>query len=157
MTLWQHIRTHLEPEYRDKTLRESLYIMIFQSDTRLGKGFDVALIFIILASIINVMLQSMLSYNSAHYRILRGFEYGFTAFFTVEYILRVYCATKPKKYIFSFFGLVDLFAILPVYLNLFLPGSNYLVAIRAFRLIRVFRIFKLFRFLKQGDMLLYSL
>ena len=81
----------------------------------------------------------------------------FTAFFTFEYLVRIYCSPKPKKYIFSFFGIVDLLSTLPVYLSFFFAGTRYLLVIRVFRLIRVFRVFKLFNFLKEGNMLLKSL
>ena len=81
----------------------------------------------------------------------------FTAFFTFEYLVRIYCSPKPKKYIFSFFGIVDLLATLPLYLGFFFRGARYLLIIRTFRLIRVFRVFKLFNFLEEGNLLLVSL
>lgn len=84
-------------------------------------------------------------------------EYLFTAFFTFEYLTRIYCSPRPKKYIFSFFGIVDLLATLPLYIGLIFPGARYLLIIRAFRLIRVFRVFKLFNFLNEGERLLTAL
>ena len=84
-------------------------------------------------------------------------EYLFTAFFTFEYLTRIYCSPRPRKYIFSFFGIVDLLATLPLYIGLLFPGARYLLIIRAFRLIRVFRVFKLFNFLNEGERLLTAL
>lgn len=88
---------------------------------------------------------------------MRLLEYLLTLFFTIEYLARIYCLKNPRKYIFSFFGLVDLLATLPVYLSFFLKGAHYLLVIRAFRLIRIFRIFKLFSFISEGNLLLRSL
>lgn len=157
MGLWGKIQRHMAPPYQGKTIKEALYIMIFQSNTKLGVIFNVVLILFILASITNVMLESLQIFDERHYRLLHNCEYGFTLFFTIEYILRIYCSPQPRKYIFSFFGIIDLLAILPIYLSLVIPGSSYLIVMRAFRLIRIFRIFKLFQFLKEGDVLLYSI
>ncbi len=109
-----------------------------------------------------------IEYSARHYRkparssflALTPFivlEYLFTAFFTFEYVTRIYCSPQPQKYIFSFFGIIDLLATLPLYLAFFLPGARYLLIIRAFRIIRVFRIFKLFNFWLEGERLLTSL
>ena len=95
---------------------------------------------------------------SDHFRLaLQILEYVFTAFFTFEYLVRIYCSPKPKKYIFSFFGIVDLLATLPLYLGFLFTSARYLLIIRTFRLIRVFRVFKLFNFLEEGNLLLVSL
>lgn len=157
MGLWEKFRNHLEKPYRDKSLKEALYLMIFESDTKLGQGFDIVLIFFIIASIINVILESVEPFATNHYALLHDFEYFFTGYFTLEYIFRIYCSPHPKKYIFSFFGVIDFLAILPIYLSIFVKGGNYLIVMRAFRLIRIFRVFKLFSFLKQGDLLLDSI
>lgn len=141
----------------NKELKQKLYIIIFESDTPAGKLFDVALIVCITFSILLVILeslQSLPSYLTIPFIIL---EYLFTAFFTFEYVTRIYCSPQPKKYVFSFFGIIDLLATLPVYLAFFLPGARYLLVIRAFRIIRVFRIFKLFTFWMEGERLLTSL
>lgn len=157
MTLWKKMRSHMASPFQGKTFKEALYIIIFQSDTKLGEGFNVILILFILASITNVMLESLSSFSTIHYKLLHNCEYGFTLFFTIEYLLRIYCSPNPKKYIFSFLGIIDLLAILPVYLSFIIPGTHYLVVMRVFRLLRTFRVFKLFQFLKQGDLLLYSI
>ena len=128
----------------DQKLKHKLYVIIFESDTPSGKLFDVVLIGCILASVLLVIIESLKglpSYLTTPFVIM---EYLFTAFFTFEYLTRIYCSPRPKKYIFSFFGIVDLLA-------------TYLLIIRAFRLIRVFRVFKLFNFLNEGERLLTAL
>ena len=152
-----NLREHLKHFLHNKELKHKLYIIIFESDTPAGKLFDVALIICITLSILLAILESLQglpSYLTLPFIIL---EYLFTAFFTFEYVTRIYCSPQPKKYIFSFFGIIDLLATLPLYLAFFLPGARYLLVIRAFRIIRVFRIFKLFTFWMEGERLLTSL
>lgn len=141
----------------NKALKHKLYVIIFESDTPAGKLFDVALIICILLSILLAIvesLQGLPSWLTVPFIVL---EYVFTAFFTLEYITRIYCSPRPRNYIFSFFGIVDLLATLPLYLAFLLPGARYLLVIRAFRIIRVFRVFKLFNFWIEGERLLNSL
>ena len=157
MKLFSRIKERIEAIRHNEDLKRKLYIIIFESDTPLGKLFDTCLIGCIIASILIVILESMRSFPSYLTLTIRVLEYLFTAFFTFEYLVRIYCSPKPKKYIFSFFGIVDLLATLPFYLSLFLGGTRYLLVIRAFRLIRIFRVFKLFNFLKEGNLLLRSL
>ena len=138
-------------------LKHSLYVIIFGTDTFLGKTFDIFLMVAILLSISITIFDSM--FNSIPWLqttlyVLEGF---FTFFFTLEYIARVYCSPEPKKYIFSFFGIIDLLATLPPYLSFFVVNARYMMTIRMFRLIRVFRVFKLFNFMSEGNMLLRSL
>lgn len=102
-------------------------------------------------------MESMHIFPHSAYLVLRVLEYLLTFIFTIEYLARIYCLKQPAKYIFSFFGIVDLLATLPVYLSFFLHGSHYLLVIRAFRLIRIFRVFKLFMFINEGNLLLRSL
>ncbi|MFA6778971.1 MAG: ion transporter [Paludibacteraceae bacterium] len=139
----------------DEKLKRKIYIIIFESDTPAGRMFDVLLIGFILLSVLIVIMDSVLPVSFAPY--LHVLEWVFTVFFTMEYILRIYCAKKPKKYIFSFFGMVDLMSTLPTYLSIFFGGAHSLLVIRIFRLIRVFRVFKLFNFLSEGHLLLLSL
>lgn len=141
----------------NKPLKHKLYVIIFESDTPAGKMFDVALIVCIALSILLAILESLQGIPSWLSTPFIIFEYLFTAFFTFEYVTRIYCSPQPKKYIFSFFGIIDLLATLPLYLAFFLPGARYLLVIRAFRIIRVFRIFKLFTFWMEGERLLTSL
>lgn len=151
------IRNRINAFLHNKELKEKLYIIIFESDTPKGKLFDVFLIGFIIASVLVVIMESVVTFSD-HFRLaLQILEYVFTAFFTFEYLVRIYCSPEPKKYIFSFFGIVDLLATLPLYLGLFFTGARYLLILRTFRLIRVFRVFKLFNFLEEGNLLLVSL
>ena len=123
-----------------------IYRIIFYSDTPLGKLFDVVLLWCIVLSI-SILLKTTFTVA----------EYVFTFFFTLAYLLRIYCSPKPRDYVFSFFGVVDLLATLPLYIGWFFGPVRYLMIVRTFRLIRVFRVFKLFSFLEEGDNLLRSL
>lgn len=138
-------------------LKEKIYSIVFESDTKKGKLFDIILISSITLSVLLVIVESMHIFPHSAYLVLRILEYLLTLFFTFEYLARIYCLKKPQKYIFSFFGIVDLLATLPVYMSFFVAGSHYLLVIRAFRLIRIFRIFKLFTFINEGNLLLRSL
>lgn len=141
----------------NEELKQKIFSIVFESDTPQGKLFDIILIGSIILSVLLVILESMHIFPHSAYLVLRGLEYLLTLIFTMEYLARIYCLKQPRKYIFSFFGIVDLLATLPVYLSFFLHGSHYLLVIRAFRLIRVFRIFKLFTFINEGNLLLRSL
>ncbi|MBW3554678.1 MAG: ion transporter [Gemmatimonadetes bacterium] len=143
--------TKQKPEERG--IRQALYVIIFESDTRGGAAFDVALIIAILASVGVVMIDSIPTISPELNELLYLAEWGFTALFTVEYALRLWVVRRPGRYALSFFGLVDLFAILPTYMALILPGAQYLLAIRILRVIRVFRILKLAHFVGEGQML----
>ena len=131
-TRWQHF-------LHNETLKQKVYSIVFESDTPKGRLFDIILISSIIVSVLMVILESMHLFSPTAYWILRLLEYLLTLFFTIEYLARIYCLKNPRKYIFSFFGLVDL------------------LVIRAFRLIRIFRIFKLFSFISEGNLLLRSL
>ncbi len=137
--------------------RDELRQIIFEADTPAGKAFDVALLWVILASILAVMLESVSSVRSVHGTWLRAAEWGFTLLFTVEYGLRLVCATRAGPYARSFFGIVDLLAILPTYLSILLPGSQSLIVIRSLRLLRIFRVLKLGRFLGEMSLLMSAL
>lgn len=129
--------------------KKRIYRIVFESDTWEGRLFDVALIIAILISVLVAIVES-LSFVAEHYRFgLQILEYVLTFFFTIEYILRIYCSPDPKKYIFSFFGIVDLLATSPLYLSFFFPSARYALIVRAFRLIRIFRVFKLFNFKRR--------
>lgn len=141
----------------DEVLKRKIYEVIFESDTPAGKSFDVALMVIIVLSILLVIIESMQHIPDVFQPYLRILEYIFTFFFTVEYLLRLYCSPNPRKYAFSFFGIIDLLATLPFYIGWLFGSSRYLLIVRTFRLIRVFRIFKLFSFLNEGNLLMRSL
>lgn len=137
--------------------REKIHEIIFEADTPSGKAFDVILLIVILLSLIVVMLESVDSISSAYQDWFFWAEWIFTILFSIEYLLRIYCVYRPWKYIFSFYGIIDLLAILPTYLSLLISGSQYLIVIRGLRLIRVFRIFKLGHFLNEGDTIIRAL
>jgi voltage-gated potassium channel len=133
--------------------RTRLYIIIFESNTRAGRAFDVILLISIVASVLAVSLESVAELQSAFANTLRVLEWIFTALFTVEYAARLYSSPRPSKYAWSFFGLVDLLAIIPSYVSFLIPGAQSLLAIRALRLIRVFRILKLGEYLSEAQVL----
>jgi voltage-gated potassium channel len=134
-------------------LRERLGDIIFETDTPVSRGFDVVVLWAILLSVLAVMLESVADIRSAYGGALRAIEWGFTALFTVEYLVRIYTARKRLRYLTSFFGIVDLLAVLPSYLSLFFVGSQYFIVIRGLRLLRVFRVLKLVRFLGEASIL----
>lgn len=141
----------------NEALKRRIYVIIFESDTPMGKLFDVALMAFILLSIFVIVAESVQSLAAVAGPYLRVLEYVFTFFFTAEYLLRLYCSPHPRKYALSFFGIIDLLATLPFYITWMVGPARYLLVVRTFRLIRVFRVFKLFNFLDEGHLLLYSL
>ena len=137
--------------------RERLRRVIFEADSPAGRRFDVVLLALIVASVAAVMLESVSGIRAAHGPLLRTVEWAFTAIFTVEYGLRLYCSPFPLRYARSFFGVVDLLAVAPTYLSLFLPGSQSLIVIRGLRLLRIFRVLKLAHFLGEANILVDAL
>lgn len=137
--------------------KEKLRRVILQTDTKAGKRFDVVLLWMILASVLVVMLDSVPALSVIHGSYFHLFEWVFTIIFTIEYVLRVWVSKKPWKYIFSFWGLVDILSFLPAYLSIFLAGYQYLLMIRVLRLLRIFRIFKLSRYLTESRALSLAL
>jgi len=138
-------------------LRHRLHEIIFEADTPAGKAFDVVLIASILLSVALVMLDSVEAVQRVYGTWLYAGEWFFTLLFTVEYLLRLTCVQRPLLYARSFFGLVDLLAVLPTYLSVVLPGGQYFIIIRVLRLLRVFRVFKLVQFLSEARLLLDAL
>jgi len=139
------------------TFRQRLHEVIFEAHTREGKLFDVVLLIVILASVFAVMLESVDFIGIPYSQLFWWLEFIFTVFFTIEYGLRIYAVYSPSRYIFSFFGIIDLLAILPFFISFFLAGTQYLVVIRSLRLLRVFRIFKLVSFVRGGSDILKAL
>lgn len=133
--------------------RARLHEIVFESETPAGKAFDVVLITLILASVGLVMLDSVSSITSSYGDALYTAEWAFTIIFTIEYLVRIFSVGRPFKYVFSFFGIVDLLAILPTYLSLLIPGTQYFLVVRIFRILRVFRIFKLGTYLGEAAIL----
>jgi len=137
--------------------RETLNTIIFGSETKFGKTYDVILIISIIVSVSAVMMSSVESFYQRHHQFLHYIEWTFTILFTVEYFLRLISVRKPWLYFRSFFGLVDLLSILPTYLSLFFPGTKYMMVIRVFRLLRVFRVFKLSEYMDEAQILVAAL
>lgn len=133
--------------------RDRLHEIIFEADTPEGKLFDVVLLIAIGLSVAAVSLDSVESYRLQHGRALVIAEWVFTILFTVEYVLRLMCVRRPMGYARSFFGIVDLLAILPTYVSVLFPGAQSLAVVRALRLLRIFRIFKLARYLSEASAL----
>lgn len=130
--------------------REKIHEIIFEADTPIGKAFDIGLIILILFSVFLVMLESVGDLQEKYAQVFLVIEYITTALFTIEYLMRLYVVRSPIKYATSFFGVIDLLAILPAYLTFFFAGTHFLVVIRALRLMRIFRIFKLGHFMNEG-------
>lgn len=145
------------PQKRFSPFREHIHEIIFEADTPSGKAFDVMLLVAIVGSIVVVMLESIDHIQVKYETLFFVLEWIFTIFFTIEYILRLYCVYKPMKYATSFFGVIDLLAILPAYIGFFFPDIHYLLLIRSLRLLRIFRIFKLGKFMKEGAMIVEAL
>ncbi len=133
--------------------REKLRVLIFEADTPIGKAFDIALLLTIMISVSVVMAESVKPIRERFGFELDVLEWAFTLLFTFEYVLRLLAVRQPMRYATSFFGIVDLLAILPTYLSLLFPGAESLLVIRGLRLLRVFRVFKLARFLGQASLL----
>lgn len=144
-------------EGQQRSHKEILHEVIFEADTPKGKLFDVVLLIMIVLSVIAVCVETVPTISESSKSFLSILEWMFTAFFTVEYILRLYTVYKPWKYATSFYGIIDLLAILPAYLGLIAAGTHSLMVIRAIRLLRVFRIFKMASFLSQGNVIIKSL
>jgi voltage-gated potassium channel len=138
---------------RVESWRVRLHEVIYESNTLAGKIFDISLLFVIIASILVVMLDSVDKWRILYGDLFVFLEWSFTILFTLEYALRLISIKKPKRYIFSFFGIIDLLAIIPSYLSFFLAGAQSLLVLRALRLLRVFRIFKLTHFLTEMQFL----
>ncbi len=119
----------------------------------MGRLFDIILLILILLSVVIVMLESVKSIDTEYHELFYLIEWIITIFFTIEYIARIVTVKKPKNYIFSFYGIIDLLSTIPLYLSFILVGSNYLLTVRALRLLRVFRILKVTRYVGEGNKL----
>jgi len=137
--------------------RLKFHEIIFEADTPAGKWFDVLLILCILVSVVMVMLDSVSAIQKTHGWILLVGEWFFTILFTIEYVLRLLSIGRPLAYATSFFGVVDLLAILPTYLSIIIPGAQYFLVIRILRVLRIFRILKLVQYLGEARLLAQAL
>jgi len=133
--------------------RRRVFSIVFESDTRAGKIFDVILIAAILLSVAAVLADSVASVALRHGALLTALEWIFTALFTLEYIARLSCVERPMRYVRSFYGIVDLMAVLPTYLAAFFPEAALLIDVRILRLLRILRIFKLTAYLTEYRLL----
>jgi voltage-gated potassium channel len=138
-------------------LRQKLHEIIYEADTPFGKLFDLFLLVLIVISIAAVMLESMVGIKYRYGKELEIIEWIITIFFTLEYIGRIIAVKRPLKYIFSTYGLIDLLATLPAYIDLLFPGLHFLLSIRAIRLLRIFRILKLAHFVGASNQLVIAL
>jgi len=138
-------------------LRFRLHEIIFEADTQVGKLFDILLIICIVLSVIFVMLDSVKSIRDQHGIQLYWSEWFFTILFTIEYILRLYCIGNRLNYAKSFFGIVDILAIVPTYLSILIPGSQFFLVIRLLRILRVFRVLKLAKYVGESALLAEAL
>ena len=138
-------------------LQEAIYDVIFGYESPAGKWFDLALIVLIVSSVTAVLLDSVGSYHARYGDLLLRLEWLFTILFTIEYALRVYSAHERRVYIFSFYGLIDLFSILPTYIAYLFPSVQYLIVIRIMRVLRIFRVLKLFRYMGEANLLYTAL
>ena len=138
-------------------LRRKIFTIIFGTDTPAGKTFDVVLLTLIIFSVTTVVLESVSTIRDAYHDFFVSVEWFFTIIFTLEYILRVITSPRPWKYITSFFGVIDLLAIIPTYMGLLFDQSTFLLTIRALRLLRMFRVFKLGRYVKEAAVLVRAL
>ena len=137
--------------------RARLRKIIFEADTPAGKAFDLILLAAILLSVLAVMLDSIEPVNAVWGGALYKVEWGFTILFTIEYFLRLVCVGRPSRYATSFFGAIDFIAIVPTYLSIFLPGSQYLLVIRVLRVLRVFRVLKIVQYVGEARLLMSAL
>lgn len=147
----------IEEEYPGTPVRNRLHEIIFEADTRAGKIFDLILLWLIIASVVVVILESVQSLGEDYGEAFYYLEWIFTILFTLEYILRLLSVRQPLRYALSFFGIIDLLAILPGYLRLFVPGTHYLLTIRILRLLRIFRILKLTEYITEARVITSAL
>lgn len=145
------------PTHREDSLKEKIWRTIFLSDSGAARGFDITLLFLIAGSVLVVMLESVESVAARHAPLLHGLEWFFTIIFTIEYALRIWVVRQKKKYIFSFFGIVDLLSILPTFIDFILAGSGHFIIVRILRMLRMFRILKMAEHMGDANVLVNAL
>lgn len=134
-------------------LRQKIYIIIYGVNTPAGKIFDIGLLFFILLSVLVIMLETIEGVDVKYHKQLIILEWIFTILFSIEYALRIFCSKKPWNYIFSFYGIIDLLSILPMFLSFLFAGSNVLMSFRILRMLRLFRVFRLGEFIEESTRL----
>ncbi len=137
--------------------KKTIFRVIFKSDTKMGRLFDIILLLLIFLSTFIVMMESVQVYDAKLHRFFVVSEIIITAFFTAEYILRIVTTQNKKDYVFSFFGIIDFLAILPFYLSLFFPITKYFLILRMLRMLRIFRIMNLLDFMNDGRFIVSAL
>lgn len=142
---------------RLKPWQNKMHEVIFEADTFSGKLFDIILLLLIAVSVVAVMMESVPAIHLKYGDILNKLEWGITILFSIEFIARLLCVGKPLKYVFSFYGIVDLLALLPSFIGLFITGTHSLSVIRSLRLLRIFRILKLVQYIGEANLLIKSL
>lgn len=135
------------------SIKQKIHRIIFGVGTPAGRAFDIVLLILIMASITTLMLESVEGIYSNWSRLFFHLDWIITGLFTIEYVLRIWTSEEKKSYVFSFYGLIDLFSILPTYLSIFIMGSQTLAVIRVLRLLRVFRVLKLVQFMGEASKL----
>lgn len=141
----------------NKKLRNQFNEIIFEAETPAGKIFDIGLLIAIVLSVITVICESVPYLRADYASEFFILEWIFTIIFSIEYVLRIYSAYPRTKYIFSFYGLIDLLSILPAFVGIFISGAHSFMIIRAFRLLRVFRVLKVSRYSRAGETLMLAL
>ncbi len=139
------------------SLKRKLHRIIFDADTPLSRGFDLALIFVIIISVVAVVLESIPLFSEQYHDILNPIEWVITIIFTLEYMARIWTHPKPFRYIFSFYGVIDFLAIIPIYFDLIFTGAMGFAVIRALRLLRIFRILKITRYSNEGRVIIEAI
>lgn len=150
-------KSSIEPKKELSSWKLRLYEVIYEADTPMGKLFDLVLLIFILFSVFLVALESISWIDNEYHSVFNIIEWLITILFSIEYILRIICVKNPSKYIFSFYGIIDLLSTLPKYISLLFVGTQSLIALRALRLLRVFRILKLTRYIGESNVLLKAL
>ncbi len=140
-----------------KKWKRQLFRIIYRADTPLGKIFDVSLLVLIFLSTFIVMMESVPSFDLKYHTVFIVLEIIISVIFTVEYVLRIITIRNKRDYIFSFFGIIDLLAIVPFYLSLFFPVTKFFLIIRMLRMLRIFRILNLLDFMNDGYLIVKAL
>lgn len=148
---------HAPNPYDTKGWRQRCFQVIFGYDTRSGRAFDIVLVLIILASVAIVIADSVTVLHARHSGIFKIAEWTFTLLFTIEYLVRLAVVRQPLQYARSFYGVVDLLAVLPTYLSLLFPGLHFLAVLRILRILRIFEVLHLRRYTRATSILLDSL
>lgn len=144
-------------EPAEPTWRHRIYEVVFEAETPAGRAFDIALISVIMLSVGAVVLESSREIREVYGRQLLILEWFFTILFSIELILRLLAVKRPLRYLFSFYGIVDLMAILPTYLSLFVAGTQYFLVVRILRLLRIFRVLKLTTYITESRVIVSAL